>query len=374
MVLRNLLFATVAVCALLNSCSAQNATYPTAYYTSLMTTDVLVNADLFDPEPKIMSAKYAFEGIKGVPNGTIESYARAAGGTWNTVPSECSNSTNVGLFTTVADPNTVAQCWGYPINDYADAMPVVFSWPVLPSTVQPTDFNLTLNTGEVVHPEVAAVRCLPHKPEVDCHSFMALRLYQHFQILNRPLIFFMQLCPNLEYNERQTVVIFGKMGNRIDPSDPGAQYVTKVEIVDDGTPLQLVGPGGKLHSAVGMTYNSSCCIPYGKNAKGPGLVAAKLSVFSDAGEGPVSLSPGVLPNACSDMYGPTDYRLRLYTSGGFSPDGVSAMFPTDYAKYFRVHVDLGNGTLMLNDTGVEYPVPRAGSLTIMGEYRMKEWV
>jgi hypothetical protein len=52
--------------------------YPTAGYLNLMQ-DILINADLWDKEPRIFTANYAFEGIQGVVNGNIESYATAAG-------------------------------------------------------------------------------------------------------------------------------------------------------------------------------------------------------------------------------------------------------------------------------------------------------
>ena len=56
---------------------------------------------------------------------------------------------------------------------------------MLPSTVDPTDFELTLSTGEKVTPEVASI------------------------------------YPNWELNERSTVVIFGHFGNRLQPDSPG---------------------------------------------------------------------------------------------------------------------------------------------------------
>ena len=87
-------------------------TYPTASYTLLMKTDILDHADIWDEEPKIFTANYAFEGIKGVVNGTIEEYARAAGGAWQKdVPSNCTIN-NAALNTTVAQPTDVANMWG----------------------------------------------------------------------------------------------------------------------------------------------------------------------------------------------------------------------------------------------------------------------
>lgn len=78
------------------------------------------------------------------------------GGAWLKLPAECANATNA-KYTSVSTPQAVASLWGYPCSPNADAMPVVFSWPVLPSTVNNTDFQLTLNTGEKVFPDVASV-------------------------------------------------------------------------------------------------------------------------------------------------------------------------------------------------------------------------
>lgn len=303
--------------------------YPTSGYVTLMSNDTLINADIWDDEPKIFTANYAFEGIQGV-EGTTKEAIEAAGGTWiDDVPEACSTII-FPVRTTCQTPSGVAGGFGYPTY-YADAMPIVFSWPVKVSTVNATDFQLTLNTGKVVNPEVASIQ------------------------------------PNSEWNERSTVVVFGHFGNRISPGMPGAEYVEKVEIVDDGTPLMLVGRGGKLFNAVGLTYNASCCAPYGPDAKGPTLVAAKLSYFSDKGE--YTSSDGVsYPNSCSDLYGANvQYRLRMYTSGGFSPDGVSSLAPDKYETYFRVHVSVDESkTMTLDKTGVEYTIPGAGPLKILG--------
>lgn len=291
-----------------------------------MSNDTLINADLWDETPKIFTANYAFEGIEGVENMT-QAGVEAAGGSWYAGPT-CN-------LTTTQSPSGVSTMWGWPTY-YADAMPVVFSWPVKVSTVNGSDFLLTLNTGEQVYPDVAS------------------------------------LSPNSEWNERSTVVIFGQFGNRITPGSPGAQYVERVEIVDDGNPLMLVGPGGTLFNAVGLSYDASCCPPYGPDAKGPTLVAAKLSRYSDAGEYSSSNGAVVFPNSCTALYGndSTVYRLRMYTSGGFSPDGITGMTPDSYSKYFRIHVQTENGTMMLDEAGVEYSLPLANgktdSLKILG--------
>jgi hypothetical protein len=53
------------------------------------------------------------------------------------------------------------------------------------------------------------------------------------------------MSPNWEYNERNTVVVFGDLGERKKNTEAGARFPVKPEIVADETPLLLVGPGGK---------------------------------------------------------------------------------------------------------------------------------
>lgn len=67
----------------------------------------------------------------------------------------------------------------------------VFSLPVPPTTVDPTDFEIHLNDGRILHPEVASI------------------------------------FPDFEYNERNTVVVFGEFGNRLPPVAPGCNLHRK---------------------------------------------------------------------------------------------------------------------------------------------------
>jgi len=308
-------------------------TYPTQNYLTLMKeNDIITNADIWDEELKIFAANYAFEGIEGVVNGTEESFARAAGGAWMNLSSCATNDTSDSTYTSVATPETVATMWGYPTYD-ADAMPIVFSWPAIASSIDATDIELTLNTGEKTNPDVAS------------------------------------LTPNTELNERSTVVVFGEFGNRIDPGLPDARYVTNVEIVGE---MLFVGPDGEIKDARGLTYNPSKSLPYGPNAVGPKLVGAKLNrmamVIDGEGTGGTAPNPTVYPNDCISVWGTdVEYRLRMFTSGGFSPDGVSSLSPADFEKYFRLHATLPSGeTLILNETDNDYQVGNAGTVKILG--------
>jgi hypothetical protein len=300
------------------SASAQTSTY-----TTLMQ-DVLIEADLWSPRAEIMSANLGFEGIIGVPNGDQESPARAAGGTWETVT--CSDPTTRAL-TTVQTPSATASTYGYPVF-FADALPIVFSWPMLPSTVQPTDFMLTLNDGTTVFPEVASI------------------------------------TPNFEYNERHIAVVFGQFANRELPTAPGAVFPRTITIVNDGTPLMLVGPNGPV-SAVGLTYTMpDSAHPY---VNGPYLLGAKLSTLRDIGESAPAFLTGTLPNDGIALYGDEgQYRLRIFYTGGFSPDGVRSIYPTDFATFFRIQAtDSGGNTILITETNVEYPID-GGTVELLG--------
>jgi hypothetical protein len=76
------------------------------------------------------------------------------------------------------------QCLRHPAT-LADGLPVEFSWPIRPSTLDPTDFRITFNTGPTVVPELASIH------------------------------------PNTEYNERSVAVLFGTFGNRLPSGAPG---------------------------------------------------------------------------------------------------------------------------------------------------------
>jgi hypothetical protein len=271
--------------------------------------NVLIGADMWARKPKMMAAGLGFTNIIGVPgmNGNdlaaSEQAVRAAGGAWDWLT--CSETPTLGDYTSAASPSGVAYSFGYPTT-YSDGLPVEFSWPILPSTLDPTDFRLTLNDGTVVKPQLAAVN------------------------------------PNLEYNERAVAVLFGHFGNRLPPSDPRSRYVVDTEVVRDSTPLRLVGPHGRTVSAVGMSADTTTTPYANPNAPpakrtGPHLAAAKISRMSTRGESAPPAFRGALPNDGVSLYGDAaKFRLRIYTTGGFSPDGVMGIRPDEYQRYFRI--------------------------------------
>jgi hypothetical protein len=290
--------------------------------------DVVINADLWTAQPEILSAGYGFEGIIGVPGLFTPAdlgLAVAAGAGVNLDYLALDPDPTLRNLTSGASPLAplLTGYGGQPLFD--DAMPIVFSWPLLGSTLSPSDIRITLNTGTVVTPDLVG------------------------------------LNPNFDYDERHVIVVFGELGNRIAPGQDGAIYPVSVQIVNDGTPLMAVGPHGPV-SLVGLTAASSN--PY---VAGPALVGAQLTRFSATGDFAPPALAGQSPNDGASLYGAeAQYRLRLFTSGGFSPDGVSSMLPTEFSRYFRLHATSADGTpITITQTGVDYDLG-VGSLRIVG--------
>ena len=301
----------------------------------LLRQDTITNADLWDREPKMMAAGLGFTNIIGVPGISAEDPAASktlvelAGGTWNTLTCAAGQEPTLSNYTATVESASVRNAFGQVVY-YSDGLPIEFSWPMLPSTLNPTDFKVTLTNGSVVTPQVASI------------------------------------SPNFEFNERSVAVIFGHFGNRIAPDQPGAIYVAKVEVVADDTPLQLVGPNQQTVSAVGLSATSRGS-PYTdpdvapQDRGGPRLAAAKLSVMSAEGEAAPSVFSQNLPNDGIALYGDrAKYRLRVYTTGGMTVGGVRGVFPTDFARIFRLQAKSSAGaTVTLTQTGKDYLIDGA---------------
>ena len=280
--------------------------------------DRIIAADLWGPELAILSAGMGFDGVIGLPDTDLET-VRAAGGSYY-VP-ECADAPIVsGATAAVVDAMYRGTADDSP--DYDDGLPVVFTWPVLGSTVHPEDFLFTLTNGD-------------------------------------------QVVPNWELNERNTVVVFGDFGNRGAPGEADAVYPAKLEIVDDGTPLRFLGPDGE-ESGVGLTWEGQGATGYGTGSQ---LVGAKLNHVGDAtaGEGGAPVfERALLPNDDFALYGGGDFRLRMLTSGGFTPTGITGLTPDAYEHHFRVHATAEDGsTVLLSESGVDYRVA-GGTLRVLG--------
>ena len=296
-------------------------------------TPINYSADIFNSTPGIITANYGFDGyigVPGMPNTDSESQAAALkfNVAWEYIDPSLNLNAGQRAYTSGADFKASESANGVAML-LDDTIPVVFSMPVLPTTVNTTDFAVTLNDGSVVTPVVVS------------------------------------MTPNLEFNERQTVVLEGEFGNRLQPGQPGSLYPTSVTIVNDGTPLELLSTTGPV-SIVGATVASSN--PY-VAGNGPKLVGAKLNRFSDLGEGaPAILGTASIRNSGGDLYGAdAQYRLRLYTSAGFSPDGIASLLPSGYANYFILRARDEQGNLIpLTLAGTPYTIGTFGTITVVG--------
>ena len=303
----------------------------TSTLASSLLTPIVYGADLFGDEATFLTGNFGFDGYMGVPR-LMGADAEQAAAEFNVAWQTVDPALNPSLRALTSAASLVGASGTYATSLLrADTMPLVFSFPVLPTTLDAdgSDFEVTLSDGTRVTPQVAG------------------------------------LLPNLEHNERQTVVITGDFGNRTTPGSPGARYPTSVAIVNDGTPLQMIGRSGPL-IAVGLSINSSNSYVAGN---GPRLVFAKLNRYGDLGEGgPVGVGAASQNNSGFDSYGDqAQYRLRLYTSAGFSPDGIASLMPDDFGRFFQLKATTQSGeSITITETGTPYAIGDRGTLTVVG--------
>jgi len=294
-------------------------------------TPINYNADIFAVTPALLTGNYGFEGYLGIPGlsgtgTTTQATAAANNVAWQSVDPSL-NAAQRAYSSAVSDSNALST-YGVPLLR-ADTLPVVFSHPVLPPNLNGSDFRVTLSDGSVVTPQTAA------------------------------------LAPNLEFNERQTVVLVGEFGNRLQPGEPGALYPSLVTVVNDGSPLEVLTSNGPV-SAVGLRVASSN--PY-VSGNGPRVVAAKLNRFSNLGEGgPIGIGLASQFNSGGDLYGDqAQYRLRLYISLGFSPDGIASLLPSEFSRYFVLEAIAEDGTkITINQAGTPVKIGNLGVIEVVG--------
>ena len=303
----------------------------TSTLASSLLTPIVYGADLFGDEAKFLTGNFGFDGYMGVPGlmgADAEQTAAEFNVAWQTVDPALNPS--LRALTSAAGLAGASGTFATSLL-LADTMPLVLSFPVLPSSLDAdgSDFEVTLSDGTTVTPQIAG------------------------------------LTPNLEHNERQTVVIMGDFGNRTTPGNAGARYPISVAIVNDGTPLQMIGRSGPVN-AVGLSIDSSNSYVAGN---GPRLVSAKLNPYSDLGEGgPIGVGAASQNNSGSDSYGDrAQYRLRLYTSAGFSPDGIASLMPDDFDRFFQLKATTESGeSITITETGVTYAIGTQGTVTVVG--------
>ena len=307
--------------------------------TVLSNVELILAADIWSVEPKIMSANLGFEGIIGVE--TVKDAVVAAGGAWNSDLSTCSDGSEVPLrsLTSAADPANVYSlydCADRSAVDHLDAVPVCFSWPVVPSSIKREHFKFTRTDGKVITPN-----CLSS-------------------------------YPNYEFNERHCVVLFDEFANRIIPAydEAGVQLenghigIKSVEIVG---PLMLAGPEGQVVDAGMLGLRKDVPIDSTPYFEGPELLSARLIPATTDGEmATPSLDFGSFPNSGEDLYRTNDaqnlYRLRIYIDGGMTPNGVNGVLPTQFDDYFTIN--LSDGTV-IDQANVPAHI-EGGTVTVLG--------
>jgi poly(3-hydroxybutyrate) depolymerase len=295
----------------------------------------LVGADYWSETPEILSAGMGFADILGLDAPALSfEVVSDAGGAWN---QDYFCGDDPRDYTSAATQDQLASAYIHQtpygeLKDGAlgiDGLPIVFSWPVDTSTINLSDFQLILNTGDIVRP-------------------LAVSAF-----------------PNFELNERNTVAVFGEFGNRLPSSDPDSRFPIRLEIVEDDTPLLLVGPDNQVVSAVGLSWETSSS-PYDEN-NGPRLVGAKLNRIAGPMAGEGFNSPVPLPtNDHTALYDEGDFMLRMLTSGGYSPNGVNGVRPNEFERFFRLHALGADGsTVIIDEVGREYAV-QGGTLRVVG--------
>jgi len=304
----------------------------TSSTSATLNTSIILGADYFSARPSIMVANYGFEGYMGVPSlsGTGSSAQTAAFNgniSYEYIDPTLFPAPPARALYSASGSDSFQAIYGVSATA-ADTIPVVFSHPIWPPSVTPAAFEVTMNTGAIVTPLAA--------------SFI----------------------PNTEYNERQTVVLVGYWGNRILPGQSGSEYPVSVRIISSPVELKFVTPLGFV-SAVGLNIESKN--PY-VSGNGPNILAAKLNIFSDLGESNPKWLNASYANSGSDLFNTSArYRLRVYTSAGFSPDGISSILPTDFSKYFILSAKGSKGkTVQVTEPGVDYTIPGYGKLKVLG--------
>ena len=266
------------------------------YWYSLYNSDIIVNSNLYLNEPKIISAG----GFSFLQSGLIlnEKNVEQLEGNWN----QNLNTENYPLraITSSGDPRGYYSVT-FPTSSYKfDNIPVCFSFPILPSSVDISQFYITLSNG----------------------------------IVTKPISF--SFSPNTKFNEKQCIVICGYFNNKI-TSGPNAIYPVSLEIVpaSNGNRMMSVGPDG-LYDMTGKMVQ--CSNPYLDSLKINSVILTKYNlpnIYNYLGDNGCGINQIEENNSPISLYGDdAQYRFRIFTAGGYSPDGISSMLPDKYDNYF----------------------------------------
>jgi hypothetical protein len=258
--------------------------------------DIIVNSNLYSNEPKIISTG-GFSFLQAGMILNIKSIEETQGN-WNNLLNP--NTDSFRAITTSSDPRSY---YGSVFPTTAiefDNIPICFSFPILPSSVDSTQFLLKLNNNIYV----------------------------------KPLTF--SFSPNSKFNEKQCIVVCGYFNNKI-TIGPNAIYPVSLEIVEssNGKKMMAVGPNG-LYDMTGKTIN--CSNPYTEPLKISLVILTKYNltgIYNYLGDIGCGINQIEEKNSPYELYGnDAEYRIRIFTKGGYSPNGITSMFPDSYENYF----------------------------------------
>ena len=120
------------------------------------------------------------------------------------------------------------------------------------------------------------------------------------------------------------------------------------------------GPDGEA-SGVGLRWEGEGATGYGT---GPQLVGAKSSTMSamrrPAKAARRSSNRDCCPTTSSRSTVAAIFACACWTSGGFTPTGITGLTPDAYERHFRIHATAEDGsTVLLSEIGVDYEVAGA---------------
>lgn len=266
------------------------------YIYSLYNSDIIVNANLYSNEPKIISAG----GFSFLQSSLIMNKENVIDieGNWN--DNYDMNNTQLRAITTSSDPRSYYSSV-FPTLAYKfDNIPICFSFPILPSSVDISQFYITLNNG----------------------------------IITKPITF--TFTPNTKFNEKQCIVICGYFNNKI-TTGPNALFPVSIEIIEafNGKRMMAVGPNG-LYDMTNKTVK--CSNPYTQPLEIASVILNKYNlpdIYNYLGDIGCGINPIENNNSGYVLYSDNaQYRFRIFTKGGYSPNGISSMLPDKYENYF----------------------------------------
>ena len=272
--------------------------------------DIIVNTPILSTTPKIMYAG-GFSMLATVGIFNKEQVLNTQGNWDNTYSDLDLNSIPARAITSTADIRNAGSLADPFLKLNFDNIPVTFSHPIIISSMDKLQFVVTLNTGFIVKP-------------ISTGS-----------------------SPNTKYNERTCLVLNGYFNNKI-TTGPNAIYPVSIEIIEAyGKKLYCAGPDGPI-DMTGQTVQ--CSNPY---ITPPTLLTCILhsyyqpenNIYNNLGELGCGLND-IEDNNNGVVFYDTDaeYRFRIYTGPGYSPDGITSMLPDKYENYFYLqYIDPSSG-------------------------------